>query len=53
MREVDKKTLCYTCLGCNMLEDERFMGKYKCENYINGYKENQTNDHQTSLQVSN
>lgn len=25
--------LCLTCLGCNKLENENFVGTYKCKNY--------------------
>ena len=53
MKEINKKTLCYTCYGCNRLENEWFMGINKCENYINARKEKETNDRQTSLQNFN
>lgn len=25
---------CKNCLGCNLLEQEDFNGKYRCDNYI-------------------
>lgn len=30
---MDKKTLCYSCLGCNLLENKGFKGTDKCNNY--------------------
>lgn len=30
---MDKATLCYSCLGCNMLEKKEFKGTSKCNNY--------------------
>lgn len=53
MKEINEKTLCYTCYGCNRLELQWFMGINKCENYINACKEKETNDHKTSLQNLN
>lgn len=40
--ELNKNSLCYTCLGCNKLEIEQFRGTNKCENYVRG----ETNDNQ-------
>lgn len=31
---------CLKCLGCNLLELENFKGKYRCENFVDGGKEN-------------
>lgn len=36
-----RKTICYSCLGCNRLEIKSFQGTYRCNNYIRG-----TNDFQ-------
>lgn len=37
MAAIDKAALaltqCWTCLGCNRLEDERFRGDNTCKNY--------------------
>lgn len=27
---------CNSCMGCNRLEDEKFNGTYRCENYVRG-----------------
>jgi len=29
--------LCINCLGCNKLEDPKFKGLYKCENFKDAY----------------
>lgn len=31
---------CKNCIGCNLLELENFKGKYRCENFVDGGKEN-------------
>jgi len=31
--------ICKKCYGCNQLELETFKGKYKCENFVDGGKE--------------
>lgn len=38
MRYQKLKGLCKTCLGCNRLEIENYVGTAKCENYIDGTK---------------
>ena len=30
---------CKICIGCSLLEMENFRGKYKCENFVDGGKE--------------
>lgn len=34
MKQIDKDRLCYTCYGCNRLENSDFNGTYRCLNYI-------------------
>lgn len=34
---------CDTCLGCNRLEMPEFNGVYRCENYVDGRKEEKNN----------
>jgi hypothetical protein len=29
--------LCFMCLGCQRLEDSKFEGVWKCENWVNNY----------------
>lgn len=36
MKQIDKDKKCYSCLGCNKLEQENFNGIYRCENYMRG-----------------
>lgn len=31
MKQINKNTVCYRCLGCNKLELEDFKGTYKCQ----------------------
>lgn len=31
---------CKTCIGCSLLELGTFKGKYRCENFVDGGKEN-------------
>ena len=38
MKQIDKKYLCYYCLGCNRLEDKNFEGVMNCKNFIQGYE---------------
>lgn len=33
---------CKNCIGCNLLELENFKGKYRCENFIDGGKNEQS-----------
>ena len=33
MKQIDTKTKCYICIGCNRLEEEPFKGEYNCLNY--------------------
>lgn len=30
--------LCYMCLGCTRLEDSKFEGVYKCQNWVDNTK---------------
>ena len=30
------ETKCKSCLGCNRLEDRKFVEVYRCENYMRG-----------------
>lgn len=39
MKQIDKDRKCYSCLGCNRLEQEEFKGVYRCENYMKGRNE--------------
>lgn len=32
---MDKDTLCYSCLGCNRLEDDLFNGVRRCDYFAN------------------
>ena len=41
MKQIEQDKLCYTCLGCNKLEDETFEGFYRCEHYIKGVIEDE------------
>lgn len=36
MKQLSKDTLCYYCLGCNKLEDEKFEGVRNCKNFMPG-----------------
>ena len=38
MKYQELKGLCKTCLGCNRLESENFVGTTQCKNYIDGTK---------------
>lgn len=40
MKDITEK--CKKCLGCNLLELENFKGKYRCENFIDGGKNEQS-----------
>lgn len=31
---------CRSCIGCSLLEMQKFKGKYRCENFVDGGKEN-------------
>lgn len=31
---------CKTCIGCSLLELGTFKGKYRCQNFVDGGKEN-------------
>ena len=37
------KGKCKTCLGCNKLEEINFTGYYRCENYVRGAEDEQSN----------
>lgn len=37
--QLRENSKCITCLGCNRLELEEFIGVLRCENYIKGDKE--------------
>lgn len=41
MKYPELKGICKKCLGCNQLELETFTGRYKCENYVKGVKNEQ------------
>lgn len=36
MKQIDNKKICFYCLGCNKLEDEKFDGVMRCKNFIAG-----------------
>ena len=36
MKQIEQDRKCYTCLGCNRLEDALFAGVRRCENYVKG-----------------
>ena len=38
MKEINKRYICYYCLGCMKLEDENFSGVMNCRNLVAGYK---------------
>ena len=38
MKYKELKGLCKTCLGCNRLEIENYIGTAQCKNYIDGTK---------------
>jgi hypothetical protein len=38
MKKIDKRYLCYYCLGCNRLEDEKFIGVMNCKYFVAGYE---------------
>lgn len=49
MKQIDKKYLCYTCIGCQREENEAFVGVYRCPNYI---KKERAKDEQIQKQES-
>lgn len=38
MKEIDKKYICYYCLGCNAEELNSFTPRQRCKNFVAGYK---------------
>lgn len=36
MKQIDKHTLCYYCLGCNQLENSNFNGTKTCTGFYKG-----------------
>lgn len=38
MKEIDKKYICYYCLGCVAEEQENFTPRQRCKNFVTGYK---------------
>lgn len=36
MKQIEKNTLCYYCLGCNKLELEKFNGIMRCKGFVPG-----------------
>lgn len=39
MKEIDKKYICYYCLGCNAEEQENFTPRQRCKNFMPGIKD--------------
>ena len=42
MKQVDKKYICYYCLGCNAEEQDNFTPRQRCKGFVAGYKDWQT-----------
>nr|DAR72084.1 MAG TPA: hypothetical protein [Caudoviricetes sp.] len=42
MKQIDKKYLCYYCLGCNAEEQDNFIPKQRCKGFVPGIKDWQT-----------
>lgn len=38
MKEIDKKYICYYCIGCNAEESDNFIPRYNCKNFVSGYE---------------
>ena len=38
MKQIKQDKLCYSCYGCERLEQDNFNGVYRCENYIKGVR---------------
>lgn len=38
MKQIDKKYICYWCMGCSAEELDNFKPKQRCENFVPGYK---------------
>lgn len=38
MKQIDKKYICYYCLGCNAEELNSFTPRQRCKNFVAGYK---------------
>lgn len=36
MKQIEKNTLCYYCLGCNKQEDTDYKPVMRCKNFITG-----------------
>lgn len=36
MKQIEKNTLCYYCLGCNKLELEKFNRIMRCKDFVAG-----------------
>lgn len=39
MKQISDEVLCKYCLGCNKLEDERFIGVKRCKSFCPGYED--------------
>ena len=39
MKQIDKKYLCYYCLGCNAEEQDNFIPKQRCKGFVPGIKD--------------
>nr|DAN60959.1 MAG TPA: hypothetical protein [Caudoviricetes sp.] len=42
MKQIDKKYICYYCLGCNAEEQENFTPRQRCKGFVPGIKDWQT-----------
>lgn len=38
MKQIDKKYICYWCMGCSAEELDNFKPKQRCKNFVPGYK---------------
>lgn len=36
MKQMEKDKICYYCMGCNKLEDEKFEGTIRCNYFVTG-----------------
>lgn len=39
MKEIDKKYICYYCLGCNAEELDNFTPRQRCKGFVPGRKD--------------
>lgn len=39
MKQIDKKYLCFWCLGCTAQAEEGYIPKQRCQNFVAGEKD--------------